>query len=661
MDSRKISSSDKHLIAEQPGMRILVTGLLISFFLGYTAKSLLSPARVSAKIEKAASHIHKDVKVQFGSAQFSLSDGILPRFAVIISDVRMESAQKCWGAPVLEVDELRLPLSLVGLLRGQGPVPEIQVNTLRLNLREDIADCDSPTGSGAEGASTSPAVTAAPAVSLSPNEQSEKYRNDVRKLRIQKLQISSQKYPQYFSEFFGFTAQVKSFEPKVIEVTAKTNLLKDVQVGDYLSHANLFIQYKESPEKSVQAHFFGNWREGHYSVIANYGLDEGLLAVESDLKHIPLSQILAILQKYDLASKELNGRQVWISAKARMVTDVAQIRKAPMEIKDLQLEGDLGDLRVDRIDIASLEPLKYAPIVLDIQKLDVGKLLVLLNRPKKTTVLGELGQFTGRAEIFSDRKMRMAGEHSGLEFVFSNKGQRELQVIEHMVGEVQLQDDDWSFFLKRIEPRGGAFIGDLRMKADRDFKSVEVKARIDEISLAPAVQKLMTTGGEIGLISLDGDVRLKNGELNYLKGLLRVERMNVEGLQFQKTKASIDWLHGEVVLNTQIKSLQVQSSSPGGDVLLGVTEPAWWSDQALRLDNIAGQFHSKNLKTLVWKGFQAQAGKNGKFLTEGSWDERGALKGSVQIRDGKEHKKWWIEGDREKPLFVRDNGKSLRR
>ncbi len=76
MNARKRSSSERHLVTEQPGMAILISGFILSFFIGYVTKSLYSPARVSAQIEKAASHIHKDVKVSFSSAQISFNDGI---------------------------------------------------------------------------------------------------------------------------------------------------------------------------------------------------------------------------------------------------------------------------------------------------------------------------------------------------------------------------------------------------------------------------------------------------------------------------------------------------------------------------------------------------------------------------------------------------------
>lgn len=660
MDSRrKTPKSDRYLVTEQPGMAVLLTGLIFSFIFGYTFKSYLSPARVSSHVEKAASHIHKDVQVNFDTAQLSLSDGLFPRFAVIITEVRLESVNKCWAAPVLEVDELRLPLSLWSLFRGEPPVRNLEADKVTLTLREDLQGCDRNENLENEKKRSA----SIPLVSLSPSQKEIKYQNELRSITIGEFHIVADKYPQISSDLMQFTVNVKSFEPKVIEVRAKTHLLKDQQVGDYLSHANLFVQYQESPQVKVQSHFFGNWREGHYSLIANYTLDEHLLAIEADLKHIPLSQILTILQKYNLASKELNGRQAWISTKARLVAPLDQLRQSPLEVRDLRLEGDLGELKAEYINVSSIEPLKFSPIVVAIKKLDIAKLLFLLNRPKGSSMLGELGFFSGQAEIQSDQVMKMSGEHSGLEFVFSNKGQRELQVVDRMVGDIDLRGDQWNFSVKRVEPRGGVFIGEVKLTADRDFHTVAMKTRVDELLLAPAVQKLMTNGGNIGALSLDVDLQVKDGILGYLKGLARLDGMTVEGLSFGKTKAAIDWSHGEVILNTQSKSLTVAPSSVGAPLLKQVTLPSWWTEDALAMNSLTGVFATKDLKVFSWKNVQGHVGKGGRFVTDGSWDEAGLLKGSVHSHEAKKHKKWVIEGDRENPTFAEESpaAKQLKR
>jgi hypothetical protein len=645
------------MIAEQPGLRILLTGLLLAFFIGYTLKSYLSPSRVQAQIEKAASHVHKDITISFNSAQFILSEGILPRFSVVIDKIKMESLQSCWMAPTLEIDELRLPLSFWGLITGSGPVESIEANIVTLTLREAVKNC-SEKELTSENPSADPGSK--PLVTLSRSEKEEKYRNDVRALYVKEFNIVAERYPQYSSKLLDFSTRVKSFEPRVIEVRARTHLLKDDTVGDYLSHANLYMEYKESPDKVLQAHFFGNWREGHYSFIANYNLEDHLLTAETDLKHIPLSQILSILQKYDLASKNLNGKQVWISAKGRWAGPVQDLKNSPLSVRDLRLEGDLGEMHVEQMEFTKFEPLEYRPIRVDIRKLDVEKLLVLLNRSHDARILGSLGQFSGVADINSDRMIRLQGEHRGLEFIFSNKGQRESQVIERMLGEIALSGDKWLIAVNRVEPRGGNFIGDVKLEADRDFKNLEVKAHVDELAFTPTVQNLMTQGGEVGAVSLDGEVRIKNGILDKAKGLLRVQNMKVEGVEFEKTKAQFEGQQGILSLNTQVQKMSFDDTSPTAALMKQVIPDKYWAKGSFDAQDLNGKFVLQDGKTLSWKGFHAKFDKNAQVSVDGSWDQDGVLKGGVQVREGNQNRKWVIEGNRDEPRLVLDKRNNRR-
>lgn len=640
------SRSDKNLIAEQPGMTIFLVGFVLAFIIGYTAKSLLSPGRVRAQIEKAASHIHKDVTVTFGSATFSLSDGILPEFAIVITQVKMESTKKCWGAPILEVDELRLPLSLAGMLNKRRPVRAIDANQVLLTLREDVSNCAHQSVISADKA------TSAPLVQIARSSDEDRFRNDIGRLHIQKLEIISFKNPQLTSELLNFSAVVKSAEPRVIELRAKNYLLRDAQVGDYLSHANLFVEYRESPEPTLQAHYFGNWREGHYSLIGNYNFADQMLALELDLKHIPLSQMLNILRKYNVINQDFNSKNIWISTKARLFSVLEGLRQAPLEVKDLRLEGDLGEMNAERISITSLEPFKYNPVSLDIKKLDIEKLLYFLGQEQPTGILGRLGYFSGSANVTSKNEVRMRGEHRGLEFVFSNKGQRETQVIDRMLTELDLRQELWTAKLERLEPVAGVFIGDIALQANKSFQKMEIKTRIDELTLAPNVQRLMTSGGEVGALSLDSQLHLENGKISYLKGLLGLTGMSVERVHFGKSKALLGWKDGAITLDTQMDSLSLDKSSPAGEVLAGLTEASWWKNDRLDLDSFTGQFHASELKRLVWKNVKATIDQDSRLFTEGSWNPQGSLDGSVSLQDEKKKRKWTIGGSREFPQFT---------
>lgn len=640
------SNSDRHLVTEQPGTMILVAGIALSVFFGVTIKSLLSPARITARIEKAATHIHKDVQVKFSSAQVSLADGILPRVAVVISDVRMESEQKCWGAPVLEVDELRLPVSLTSLLRGRSPLRRIDANAIVLNFREDVEKCDSQTEERRfEGAGL---------VSLSPVEVREKYQNDIRAVRIQKLKIVSRKYPALSSEFLSLQAQVKSFEPKIIELRAKTHLLKEQRVGDYMSHANIFLEYKESPEKTLQSHIFGNWREGHYSIISNYSIDDDFLTMESDLKHIPLSQIIDLLKRYNVTKADLSSRQIWFSSKARLSGHMQELRKTPLEIRDVRLEGDIGEIYSERIQVQSLEPLRYSPVFFDVKKLDVSKALAFLKKTPKASFMGNLGIFHGSAEIRSEDQITAQGELSGLEFLFANKGQSESQVIERMALDMSLKKDEATLIINRMEPRGGVFVGDLTLKHDFSSEKMNLKVHVDELSLGPNVQNLMTNGGEIGPLNLDAEASLTKGFLTALKGELRATSMTVEGVSLQKTRVTASRVVDGVVLDTKIAELKVVESSPATSVLQQVTRSDWWKDGVLTLDAIHGKFEVGDQGSFKWKNFTSQVDKSEKFTTSGAWDENAQLSGNIGITEGKKTQKWRIRGDRETPRFEKE-------
>lgn len=650
--------SDRHLIAEQPGMAILLSGLIVAFFFGYTAKSLLSPQRVSARIEKAASHIHKDVKVQFGSAKFILSDGILPRFSVVISDVKMESDQPCWYAPRLEVDNLRLPLSLWALATGKSPVQKIVADNVLLNLRAERTDCQENKKKPVVSEDFN-ATTPVSMVTLSPLEQSEKYANAVRALAIKKLTIRHGKYPQYGTELLSFSVNVRSFEPKIIEIRAKTHLMRDEQVGDYLSHANLYIEYKDSPEQTVQSHFFGNWREGHYSIIANYTIDDRLLTMEADLRHIPLSQVLGVLSKYDLVSKDLVSKQAWISGKTRLVGDVDRLKESPFEVSGFQVEGDLGEMSIDRISFSSLDPLKYNPIRIDIKRLNIEKLLEFLNRTEKSKIFGQLGTFQGQAQVVSDQDISLTGDHSGLEFIFSNRGQREVQVIEKMRGEVRLRDENWEFKIGRMEPRGGKLSGNVRVRADRDFKTVDVNADIEELLFADAVQKLMTNGGEIGSASLNAHLDVKGGDVSDVRGVFRLGSLNTEGMSFEKVKAQISGVKKNLLFNIQMDAVDLEPVSAGATLLAPLVSN---STNSIALQKITGQFKTQDFQTLEWRNVQGIMGEHTRMITDGSWNSAGQVHGTVLLRDGKGSKHFVIEGHRDQPLIVpeAEGGKKIR-
>lgn len=647
--SPRYSNDDKNLISEQPGRFILFGGIFLAVALGLILRGLLSPNKIRPMIESAASRIHKNIHVEFEGAQISLAQGLLPRFAVIVTKVQMESENECWMSPQLTVDELRLPLSIWSLLQGKSPITRVEAGLVRVDLRRAYKNCENE---GAQKNDGAPKITQFVTLKKGPGSNSQaRATPQVNTILVDQLKISAPFLKEPL-ELNSFGLRLKSNSPRVLEVHAKTHLMKDGPGGDYLSHSIVWGEYSEFPKSTLQARLSGNWREGSYNLKANYFMKEEELSTELDLKHIPLSQVFQLLKKFRWLKEDLNGKQVWVSLNAQASITKSNFKSAELQIKDVRMEGDVGDLKVEHVHVVSLDPVTYMPFFVDIQRMNIEKLLSVLNQPHPSPIFGKLGSFTGVAEVSDQNQISIEGLHRGVEFVFSNKGQREVQALDEIATRMKLEKDRWQIQVSQFQPNQGVFDGQVLLNADKDFKSLEVKAKMNEVRLSPAVVRLMTTGGQVGPLSGEMNFKFERGHMNYVKGLLMAESLDVEGVALSKARFNVDYGSGEVQTYTQIQKLSVVGGSSSFKIIKDLTDPEWMNDNQLKLKNLNAYFHAKSFKELRWKGLSAQLEQGGRITSEGDWDPEGFLSGMIQAQTVKGSQKWLISGKRDEPIFT---------
>lgn len=666
--SNPYAYQDKYLIAEQPGLVVLVSGLLIAIFIGLIFRALISPTRIRPLIERAASNVHKEMQIKFDNAEVSITDGFFPRLAVVVSGIRMDSKQECWMSPALDIDQIRLPISFISLLRGHGGIQEVQADNVRLTLRSDYKNCLSenvkpevsakPAKSNVAHSKDSAMNSATPAkrISMQQSESAsaQNYSNLINSIKIDNFQISHQLYPSYRAEFYDISLLVKKFSPREFVLNAKTHLLKDEQVGDYLAHANIHLEFSDAVEPITQLHVFGNWREGHYSLVSQYNFNDHNLNLETEIKHIPLSQIINILNKYQLIDQRLNARKLWLSLRSKYNGPAEKITSSSNEFTNLQLDGDEIEMDIDKIVFKSFNPIKFDPIVLNINKLNLDSALNIYNRRINTPIFAHLGVFKGKAEVVSSENVRLFGNYSGLEFIFSNKGQRELQSIANMRAEAQLTRNQWSVQFSKIEPTAGVFSGDIKFNANSNFSEAEVKIRADEVALNPAVQKLMTQNGDLGILGAHIDVKSKDGKLIDFKGSLKSNRMLIEGVEMIGSKIDFSMVDQSLALGVQVANMNISKNSAAMQIASPVLNPMMVSDK-VSLSQMRGKMKTKEFKQLQWQSFVAQSGAH-KIEVNGGWDFDGSLFGKVQLKAKKENFVWDVSGTRSEPKFIETTG-----
>lgn len=651
----RFKKSDRYLVTEQPGMFVLILGLAVSFLIGYTVRSLLSPQRVAAKISEAAKHIHKDVNIVFKSAEVSLRYSVFPRFAVVIRNVEMSSSNPCWGAPLVKVDELRLPISIKGLFSGESVVEVIRADHIDLHFRADPRTC---------GAKTQELVAAAAAENnlsksseLQESKKTKKYKNEIRSISFQSIQIRSDQFPQYDSEFKDFNIDVKSLEPREIALTAKTALLKEVKAYDPRTYTNLLLEYREFPEPSLRAHIFGNWREGHYSLIANYTLLDSLLGVEADVNYLPIGRLVELSQQYGIASVgEINGRGNWLSGRLKFSGPVEKLRDTPLQFKDLKLEGDLGFVGVEDLTLQSIDSLKTENVRVEIKELDIQKLATFFKLDFPTSAISNYGKFSGRITSKDGRDYAYIGELKDVKLVFKNRGRQSIQVVPSMVLEGQYKSELLKLKISRVALDKGSFLGDVQVSLDREKKLIAGDLKIDELTFSDEVVQLLTDGGTLSplRISLDLQYDLEKKDL-HLDGVYSVREFGLTGLKLKENRGEFYKNRADqFIVKHKSKEVEVNRASNAGRILSSFTDERWWRQDIADLEKVQLELDLKDYRSLRWSKLSISAGQSSPSViatSQGGWDKDSNLHGEVVVKTGKSFEYYDVSGTRRNPVL----------
>lgn len=642
---------DRDMVADQPAGAILFVGVALAVVLGLTFRGLIHPAKIRAMMESAAGRIHPELHVTFDNARVSLADGVVPRLSVVIEQVRMTSTNPCWMAPRLFADEIRLPLSLSSWLTGKSPIRRVEAGEVELRLT-----AARPATCGDQAQLAAPAEPEKPSgvVSLIKRPGARpglKSGGDVEALEIGRLVVVAEAGPLPGTiDLEDFEFRVRSARPRVYHLRARTRLLKD-RVDD-LIHANIEAEYKEFPEKSLNLNFFGNWREGSYTLTARFDPATEHAAIEARSQHLPLGQLLAVLRRFGVVGTDFEPRRSWLSFNTRIEGPLRALAKQPLALGDVRLEGDLAELQIPKLDIASLQPFRMAPSRIEVKSLDVDRLIEFLHRPHPSHVLNKVGRFSGVAEITDERNFRLVGEHSGLEFIFANQGRRELQAVGGLHGWIRRENGRWRAEIDRADVNQGSFRGDVRLAGDEDLNELNVSVRADELTLRSAVQSLMTQGGEIAPLQGQITARFVDRKLAGLRGSLRVPRIRLAGLEIDRFQAQFDERDGGIRLVPRIDRFVVARDTRAWEVFGQLAPDAWVHDGKLSLSSVGGTLRLKDLNEVRWTKFGAKIdGTRSTMTTDGGWDAGGRLSGSVTVR-GERAMKWRLEGTRDKPILA---------
>jgi len=641
------SNYKKTLVAEQPGFILSMVGILLSIFISIVVKATLSSEKVLVLIDKAATKMDRRLDVRVGSASISLADGVFPEVAVVVKDLHISSEESCWMRPQLEVDELKLPLSFFHLLKGEIYIHQIKAGDVGLSLRSSLSNCSQRKPAQAEQSTQLENQAGSLAADISEITSAG---GRIDEVSVENLHIHY--LPLAFTTFKikDFFIQLVATQPKKIKSSGLLYLAGETLSGDYSSTAKLNIDYSEEESAKWNFQMSGQWREGHYDLSAEYLPLDQKISTNIDMSHIPMSQLFPLLKKYNLLQSEFNGKQVWLTVKAQAKGNASDLQKLPVQVDLLRVEGDIGEIEARQIQIQSLEPFRYEPILIDIRSLNLDAFLVFLNRAHPSAALGRLGTIHGKAKLDEDGDFNLTGDSSGLEFIFSNRGLRQLQAISLMSGELQFHKNRWFIKIDRIKPVEGVFLGKLSIEADQNWRDIVLKTKIDDLTLGEPVQKLMTGGGEIGPITSDFALSFKDGELKNISGLLTASEINMDQMNIRSSRFQIQSQGELVFIETKLHGISIPTKTAVYQLLvknLNINK----EEDSLIIKSISSKMESHFLKDFWFKNTKIQT-NNGILELNGGWNQLGELSGKMILQSAHETNHYELSGHRDHPQIT---------
>ena len=470
------------LVTDQPGRKVIFSGLIISFILGFFIRGLTKPEFLQSELKLAVSRLHSTTQVNWGGAQISLKNGVWPRFSILIHDVKIVSEESCWGQPLLYARELELPISLVSFFEKGQPLRKIYVRDAFLELKTNFV-CEKKTEAVTVQKTE---VEKSQAIRLKPMKESPEAPPLVLTdfvFENLKLRQADWVFPDW--NFKTLELNVKENHPWFAEITSQFSIpdMDGVDTG-----AELSAVYKEFPAQVLEIKINGHWREGAFQV---NGLWEGAQkgwTYQSRFNHIPF-QFLKTIANRTKTPWNWPDKPMWFSFNTQTVVPFTDWKASQHFVRQMEIEGDLGDLTIPDLEIKSWSPFKVQPFAFSVQQADLNA--VFERNTKKLNFLSSLGKLSGQGQWGSEKDVLFTGRIEQIQVPIFHRDQKLVQVIRSLDIQAELKNGQWKMSSQKWILDRGIALGSFRLESNQDISNGMAQLNLDNFQLDPEVLRFM--------------------------------------------------------------------------------------------------------------------------------------------------------------------------
>ena len=677
----KNNISEKYLVVEQKGWRVLALGLVIASLFSLTFKALFSSRRIQYEIERALSASDPRIKASINGAYLSLSDGLFPRLAIVIEKLQIQTSDPCLFGAKATIENLVLPVAFSTLLDRTLVFKRVEVGILNLEMNSRRTGCGT--------IELNPANTVKENEDELPLESINKVEaeKNANKLKDPTLKETQNKNPlkldtferpplvQTMSVESSFLSNIVFHEVnlKIVEWPLFQWKLQKVEVqlplkGEVKTHiegvVTLTSDEKKYPFQGIHAQLeidsdaekaiakiHGAWREGRVEVEGEWSPNQKDFHWKGTFKQIPWSQLLVLAQSLGEAGPLPASSQAWVSAQVDWTHKIDLPEK--VEVDGGHIEGEFGDFILGKL-IAQRDDTSphwnvdsYKVLA---KEVDLDILTKMLGWQDPPAAFDRLGVFDGQAQFNENQLVSVSGNWKDLQLIFSNRGRREVQVVNNLKLELSGGSNRWAGVLQNIELEDGHWNGNIGISLDQNEKKVIIESSFNDLKLSPQVEELMTMKGELSPIEGRLNLKFVVGLPAEINGMLKLDQAVVNEVKLERLRIDFEGLAENVNGKFQMQLLDFPKSQ-----LQYWPQSLPLNKDNLQFKNLSGRF-IRSTNTLELKEVQSLLlDTKSRIFLDAGWSAEGFLHGNLQIRTDRKPQIYQLSGSRTSPIWLEKN------
>ncbi len=627
-------------VIDQSGFRFVFIGIVISLVLGLTIKSQITQKKIQAVIQKSLSRLDKDFIIDFKTAEVKLSSWGLPNPFLEITQIRLSPKKATCHNSQLYIENLSVPLSLISLITSKSTITEISASIVELRIAE-FDNClkeESATSSAANSISESTKTTPTAEKNIFQLQTAAL----LEKVKIDQLKLIFKNFPKQALELRQVQLDLSYLNGHLSKIllNSKVNALKDSQSNLVYFRGDLGLQLSagDVDQVNAEAKLNGQFIDGQVQAYFFYDAVLKKLKSEYTLQNISLKP----LKQLSLTDSFLLNYPVALSFQGLSEIQFGKKVDSRSHLKNIQITGDRIFIEIPDVELQSLESsFDVSAFEADIKQLNLNKLENLSSIGSVAPSVENFGEFSGRFKFENKQQMGLQGSLSNFEFIFSNRGRREILKVDNLEVLGSFKDDAVQLKLSNFSLNNNPLTGGATIQHNIKSFNTQAEAQLSGKLLSENIWTLLTETTQNPDVKLHWVYKKADQERHQI--YLYVDSLKSKGIVFEAPEMQMlqsisGGISSGLALTIKVPNAFLDASLAETDFLKQLFNP----DSVLNDKMYSADHFVFNLKGVDWKNMtfdmetKLKPSSNPQSLqtlkAKGEWKEDESVEGLLTIQ-----------------------------